>query len=177
MERFPIRINGASILLGLFIGIGLFVLFRTVLAWTNPTQAPPGGSGTGIVPAGSVMYFDLSSCPAGWTEVTNARGRYLVALPSGGTLGGTAGTALSNLENRSVGQHNHSIADPGHTHGFEANVLTTRTNPEVFYAHGGGGVDDITQTQSAQTGISINDAGTTAGTNAPYIQYLLCKKS
>ena len=53
-------------------------------------------------PSGAIMFFNLASCPSGWTELTAARGRYLVGLTSGGTLAGTAGTALTNLENRAV---------------------------------------------------------------------------
>ncbi len=74
-------------------------------------------------PAGTVVYFDLAACPAGWTELTAARGRTIVGLPSGGTLGGTQGTALTNLEARThdhglvgeaissaTGSHNHAWA-------------------------------------------------------------------
>jgi len=31
-------------------------------------------------------------------------------------------------------------------------------------------------TGSKTTGISVNTSGTTAGTNAPYIQFLVCEK-
>jgi hypothetical protein len=71
-----------------------------------------------IIPAGMVAPFNLSSCPPGWGELVGARGRVVVGLPSGGTLAGTVGTALSNLENRPVGQHNHGITDSGHVHGI-----------------------------------------------------------
>ena len=62
------------------------------------------GSPGDLLPAGAVSFFDLASCPSGWSELTAARGRYLVGLPSGGTLSGTAGTAPTNLENRPVGR-------------------------------------------------------------------------
>jgi len=65
----------------------------------------PGG--VGGIPSNTVIFYNGTSCPSGWTELTSARGRYLVGLPLSGTLAGTAGTALSNLENRPVGQHNH----------------------------------------------------------------------
>src|SRR5688500_7198572 len=60
-------------------------------------QGPPGAPGAPGAPAGAVSFFNLAACPSGWTELTGARGRYLVGVPSGGTLGGTAGTALTNL--------------------------------------------------------------------------------
>ncbi len=60
------------------------------------------------VPSGAVMMFDLSACPAGWTELTEARGRALVGRPAGGTGGGSVGAPLGNLEDR---PHSH-VVDP-----------------------------------------------------------------
>lgn len=97
-----------------------------------PTYVTPAASVA--IPTGAVMPFNLTSCPSGWSDYTAASGRYIVGLPSGGTLAGTTGTALTNAENRAVGQHNHtgttnahlhtlpslahthSITDPGHAH-------------------------------------------------------------
>ena len=130
-----------------------------------------GGAG---VPAGFVGFFNLSSCPAGWSELTAAKGRYLVGLPSGGTLAGTKGTALSNLEDRPVGQHNHTITDPGHTHPYD-----------IWSSAGQGGIKEAgwwysspshTAVGSATTGITVNNSGSTPGTNAPYLQLLVCQK-
>lgn len=128
------------------------------------------------VPSGAVMFFNLASCPSGWSELTDARGRYLVGLPSGGTLAGTKGTALNNLENRAVGKHSHVVSDPGHRH--------TRDNrPSGFaYFQNVGDVhtcvDQVEQgvTGISQTGVTINDAGSVGGTNAPYMQLLVCQK-
>jgi len=72
----------------------------------------PAGSGGGGAPMGTVIYYNGTSCPSGYTEVPDARGRYLTGLTSGGTLGATVGTALSNTENRAVGQHSHSVDPP-----------------------------------------------------------------
>lgn len=130
------------------------------------------------VPSGIVLFFNLASCPTGWSEYISARGRYLVGKPSGGTLNGSVGTALSNKENRPVGQHTHTINDPGHDH-------------FVFYnpnnAPGFGGTDfdlgsymgfpNPVTTPSADTGVTINNSGSVAGTNAPYIQLLACEKN
>lgn len=74
-------------------------------------------------PSGGVVPFDLASCPPGWSEYSNARGRALVGLQPGGTLGGTVGTPLSDVESRrhfhavntavtsTGGEHNHIWAD------------------------------------------------------------------
>ena len=70
---------------------------------------------TASLPPGAIAFF-AGACPTGWTEYTSARGRYIVGTPSGGTNGATVGTALSNSEDRAVGQHNHAITDPNHSH-------------------------------------------------------------
>lgn len=77
------------------------------------------------------MFFNLSSCLSDWTELTATRGRYIIGLLSTGTLASTASTALTNLGNRAVGQHTHSITDPGRTHivdmaGYNANTAGGR---------------------------------------------------
>ena len=134
----------------------------------NTTQTTAASSGT---PAGAVMFFNLSSCPSGWTALTGAQGRYLVGLPSGGTLAGTAGTTLSNLENRPVGQHSHGVTDPGHQHLLSgAAGSASYANTDALRNNYGG------YTHPATTGITINNSGSVAGTNAPYIQFLVCQK-
>lgn len=59
------RITATTLLISLLIGVGLFIVFKSVLAWTNPTQAPPGGSG--ILPAQYVT--SLPSSPVDGQEV------------------------------------------------------------------------------------------------------------
>jgi hypothetical protein len=83
----------------------------------------------GGVPSGAVMFFDLPSCPLGWSELVEARGRAVVGLDSGGTLRGTVGEGLMDLEDRA---HGHVVDVPSfdsasrevdHTH----TVLATTT--------------------------------------------------
>ncbi|MBI4424145.1 MAG: hypothetical protein HY554_10485, partial [Elusimicrobia bacterium] len=127
-----------------------------------------------LVPAGMVSFFALASCPTGWTEYTTGRGRYVVGLPGGGALEGTNGTALSNLEDRPVGQHNHGVTDPGHTH----NILNSAaTNQSGGMSAKGNTTSSTPGTESNTTGVTINNAGSVAGTNAPYVQLLACKKN
>jgi len=142
----------------------------------NGTNCPPSG-----VPAGFVGYFNLSSCPSGWSALAAAQGRYLVGLPSAGTLAGTAGAALSNLENRPTGNHFHQI-----TQGNDAGGLHDGAGNR-FYAAAARApvVDSLLRTH---TGFSTTHLGefkrTDAagavlgdGTNAPYIQFLVCQKN
>jgi hypothetical protein len=99
------------------------------------------------VPQGAVMTFNLASCPSGWSEVTDAQGRALVGLPSGGTLAGTVGAGLSDGENRahthyvdpllvssgSVGDHTHPIEEldidtsggGSHNHNYDPAPMST----------------------------------------------------
>lgn len=145
---------------------------------------PPQG-----VPAGGVMFFNLPTCPSGWSEVGAAQGRVIVGLPSGGTLGGTANAALGNLENRThthpysdVIAHAHAVNDPGHTH----------TNPSRGEQNANLAGENIITTNhfvsnytilANTTGITINSTGvatgTTQGTSAtmPYIQFKVCQKN
>lgn len=125
------------------------------------------------IPTGMVAFFAVASCPTGWAEYTAMRGRYGVGLVSSGTLEGTTGTALTNTENRAVGQHSHSVTDPGHTH-----VYSQMVNTGSGFISNGSAIDGSpTSTSSATTGISIANSGSVAGTNAPYIQLLACKKN
>src|SRR5207249_4551952 len=135
-------------------------------------------------------FFNLGSCPAGWSALPAAQGRYLVGLPSSGTLLGTQGTALSDHESRAVGQHNHGVTDSGHGHaitdpGHVHNIpsFAGASGPFVQVSNGsftgdaGGYVESNTTgitINSNTTGVSVNNAGSVAGTNAPYLQLLVC---
>jgi hypothetical protein len=135
---------------------------------------------TATVPPGAVTFFNLAACPAGWAEFTQARGLYIVGMPAAGTLAGSpAGqTALTNLENRAVGRHAHTATsvDAGHTHGiiYENWGVTNGGNPVSKLS--GTGVADATESGKASITTTVNNAGTVAGTNAPYIQLLACVK-
>ena len=137
----------------------------TIESTSGGIKFPDGTVQTSAVPSGAVMFFNLASCPTGWSALAASQGRYLVSLPAGGTLGGTGGAALGNLEDRPVGQHNHAVSDAGHNHTL---TLYEWTMPSV-----GGGYLAYTRNsnanngaqgatpgnQSATTGISINNTG------------------
>lgn len=124
------------------------------------------------VPAGAVMPFNLASCPTGWAEFTTARGRYVVGLPSGGTLNGTAGTALTNAENRATGVHSHTVTDPGHHH-----TVGQIGDGAVSGPTGDLHVTGLRDTGDEVTGLTVDNSTGVAGTNAPYIQLLMCQKN
>jgi hypothetical protein len=136
-------------------------------------------SGLGV-PSGAVMFFDLPSCPSGWTELAAARGRAIVGLPSGGASLGTVGTPLTNLEDRA---HAHTV-DPAsvsssaagnHTHSVDPPSTTTSANgghnhPWLSFASAGtpgspGAVGTYTSTGALTTAlfnrVSVAPAGST----------------
>lgn len=153
-----------------------FVVVGFVWAFTGPgSNQPPSGDVTlTTIPSGSVMYTVSATCPTGWSEFTAARGRYIVGVPLGGTVSSTVGTALSNSENRAAGAHAHDITDPGHYHTTHGYSVPTSDGGGI--AGGGNPVGGPT-TDTKTTGITVNSTGTTAGTNAPYIQLIACQKS
>ncbi len=136
----------------------------------SPTPASTGSPAV----AGSVAFFN-TSCPSGWTELTGLAGRYLVAATA--SIGTSVGTALSNLENRSVGLHNHSISNNSHNHAtsvkhtFPGVSDGTADPTNTSDASTGSANSGVTVSNSAQTGC------TTTGTNAPYVQFRLCQKN
>jgi hypothetical protein len=98
------------------------------------------------LPAGAVAFFATAVCPPGWSRFAPAEGRAVVGLTDGGTLGGTVGTPLQNLENR---LHQHSLnlfgytsVDGQHQHGW-ADLIDTGS--EVIWATWrASGVQDVT---------------------------------
>lgn len=138
---------------------------------SNGANCPPSG-----VPAGFVGFFNLVSCPTGWSELIGAQGRYLVGKPSGGTQGATVGTALSDQENRAIGRHTHGASDPGHSHSVHGGQFTGSQFGSIHsWIEYGFGMTGSTGVSS--TGVTISEAGSVAGTNAPYIQFLICQKN
>jgi hypothetical protein len=153
------------------------------------TSSPYSWFSVRPVPSGAVMYFNLQTCPVGWSELAAGRGRYIVGLQPGGTLASTVGGALTAGEDRAVGQHAHGIIDPGHAHGIFDPGHSHSYVPPVNLGTGSGNssakVGGSASTGSSQTGITIDPAltgitvqpsGTVAGTNAPYIVLIICQK-
>lgn len=159
------------------------------------TQSVPNG-----VPSGAVMYFNLAGCPTGWSEFTAGRGRYVVGKPNGGTLNGTAGTALTDTENRATGEHNHivdppsttSSSDGNHTHkvrvefGTSSNLnvgppgqynqVTNNAGYSQINTNGQISTDGAHTHSTDISQFNSGNSGSVAGTNAPYIQLLICQK-
>jgi len=134
-------------------------------------MATPSG-----VPSGVIAYM-AGSCPSGWTEYTAARGRYVVGVPSGGTVAGTQGTALTNQENRAVGQHTHTFSgsalgthnhtQSAHDHAF--NVVQQQANNSTMSGDSLAAIDQFgagnARTGGASVAMHSSTIGDTTGTN------------
>jgi hypothetical protein len=85
-------------------------------------QGEQGPAGLGAeIPSGAVMFFNGASCPVGWSELTNARGRVLVGLTEEGAPGDTVGEPMEGIQGSN---HDHGVRiapvvtaeDDGHSH-------------------------------------------------------------
>ena len=236
------RLIGAAGLGGL-VALGAGVTAQDVIvdriALRTPLAPQYGG-----VPSNGILFTTDAACPEGYAVYTALRGRYIVGLPENGTSAGTAGTALTNTENRAVGDHDHSFSD-AHTHTFsgsnhnhsfsdtDVHAHTTSVNSQHThgYTHSTNngrtvevgtdfsaqrtGDESATTGQSSRVTVTVQnstvsisgttgnraaggtitnttvsgttgnttvsgttgDAGSVAGTPAPYVQLLACQRS
>ena len=144
------------------------------------------GSSEDTIPLNTIIFYNGTSCPQGFSELSAAQGRYIVGNPSGGTLAATVGTALSDQENRAVGQHTHTftgdeMGEHIHAQHVQGSVAkrTSGTSPSIANAGAGGTTtNEVTEPNTAGTPTGTNaNAGSIAGTNAPYVQYFTCIKT
>lgn len=121
-------------------------------------------------------------CPTGWTPYTAAQGRVVVGMPSGGTMSGTVGTALTNLEDRT-----HTHTTPAHTHAQNVGtyfgnfnnsgdvVAATGTGSTMYGAVSGTWSTGYRMLSGVQSG-GAGNTGTAYTSNViPYIQLRYCK--
>src|SRR3972149_7762209 len=165
-----------AILIVLIVGVGVYAY-----GTNNPSVfGHSAGEVEGTVPSGAIMFFDgMTSCPTGWELASDANGRYIVGRTDG-TIGANSkvGDDLNDKEERAVGQHLHSVDPP---------VTTTSegTGDQMQYLGSGGNAGINPTATSTKRNVehthNVNiapfnsaNAGSVAGTNAPYIQYLVC---
>lgn len=121
--------------------------------------AAPASAG---VPSGAVMFFTGSSCPSGWSPLTQANGRAIVARTDGQGSGQTVGTALGNLENRT---HSH-VADPPATATVPSASGADGSHDHIWSvvpgSVGGWGTWDHGGTNGSSRGIAIGTPETAA---------------
>jgi len=152
-------------------------------------QGPPGPSSEGGAPSGAVMFFYLDACPLGWSPFPLADGRVIVATTSAGTLGGSMGNPLSDLENRATlgttskdGDHRHWVDPP--------NWITsnpTSLDPFPYPLNASGQVAQLAGVHGHQINLPPTESSSVASHAheferastsdvMPYIQLLACVK-
>lgn len=89
------------------------------------------------VPAGTIAFFAAESCPAGWAEHADLRGRVPLGLPTSGTVSATVGSALLDEGVRTIAQvpaHTHAVGSLSATAG-SAGVHNHATNSAGAHSH------------------------------------------
>ena len=136
-----------------------------VIGATPPAATP--------IPAGGILLWSgsIGSIPAGYVLCNGSNGtpdlrdKFIVGAGSTYAVDATGGSA-----DAVVVSHTHSLTDPGHAH--TANFV--RNASGSFSSTAGSNLTNVTDTNTATTGITIASAGV-SGTNAnlpPY--YALC---
>lgn len=150
-----------------------------------------GGIDYFIIPRGAVMHFNLPTCPTGWSQLTEATGRVLVGLHSGGNLGGTQGEALADQGIREITEvpsHSHRVDPPSANTNNDSHSHTYSSGTGGFGYGRTGHVADYDSKSSNTSSDTHNHAinigpfdSASAGVPAvdvtmPYLQLLVCIK-
>ena len=140
-------------------------------AWSCQNDATGSGLATGDI------VLRNGACNAGFTELAAVQGRAIVGTPSGGTDGGTVGTALTNQQDKT---HSHTYTDVVN-HAHVLNSFPTATGGSTGFTR-----DTSMSGTVADTSLSTNNptGGVATGTTATkatsdvisYIQLRACSK-
>lgn len=129
-----------------------------------------------LLPSGAVMYFNLAACPSGWSVMTAAQGRYLVGLPANGILGSAVGQALTQEENRPTGDHLHDIPIYQSVSGFAVGLRLQGSSNNASASNVTSGAAFIFLPPGNLKTLPVKSF-MPAGTNAPYVELLVCQKN
>jgi cysteine-rich repeat protein len=125
---------------------------QNLCAFRGDTSIPAEGH---PFPDGAILFFDAPACPAGWTALARANGRFVVPLPEGGTPGAVFGTPLLDGEL------------PLHAHDFSLDLVL----PECRLAALGGGNDGPLNKGT----YPLANRTTEVSAAPPYVQFLICQ--
>ena len=151
------------------------ILFALAVGYTFAAKVVVVPLGGDSMPSGMVSSFNKKACPAGWKKYANARGRVVVGLQIGGTLGGLNGVPLADLENK---LHNHSW---GYFNDTDKRWVSYGSDSSsTIIVDWGDGIGDV---ESGYYPLARHDT-TGAGAyytsksipSSPYVQLLYCEK-
>ncbi len=158
----------------------------------NGTSWTSVGSGAGgaSIPAGTVSAFNLASCPSGWSEVTDARGRFIVGVGTLGSdsyaLGATGGSARHTLTTAELPAHTHTVDPPStatssngtHTHTGGVTFTNGTIGPDwmpVGSANTGSSGAHTHTVDIAQFNSGSAGSGDAHENRPPYLGMLICE--
>jgi len=124
-------------------------------------------------PTASLGFFDLTSCPAGWTyagsgSLLDMRGYFVRAQDNGRGLDWTGGRAIASIESDSFQTHTHSFSIPTASNSFSAAGIFSPT----------GGATAVTSISGAATTVGAPNSGNPQAETAPKnIALLPCWKN
>jgi len=132
--------------------------------------------GSGIIPSGAVMPFNLASCPSGWSPLAGGDGRVIIGT---GTLGSDTYTLLDT-----GGEARHTLTEaemPNHSHLMVYWRAWTRGRGLGEYQASQDDAGNLLMT-NAQTQFSENSILATGGdqpheNRPPYLALLYCQKN
>lgn len=172
-----------AISLGLSLATSCYLLYKLMTVSDIPQVAAQTAE---VLPAGTVVAFNLASCPSGWSEYTAARGRTVIgtnpaqfANPGGEgvisarTLGTQGGAETHTLTVAEMPSHNHSgtSADPAGT----ANAIFNTT--AAMTGSGYGALAANTGTRWGVGNLSSQGGGGAHNNMPPFVALLYCQKS
>ena len=133
----------------------------------NISVTTVNGSAVGGIPAGAVMAFDLAACPAGWSEYTAARGRFLRGMDNGAGNDPSGTRVAGDVQEDGVKSHLHMVDPPvtntsvdgNHTHGLFDGSSGSVTGFTNNYTGNNAGFQTVASMGWYHTGLFVAAAG------------------
>ena len=139
-----------------------------------------GGSLTGVqpFPSGTLMLFQQTTAPTGWTKQTTHNDKALRVVSGTASSGGStafSSVMASRTPAGTVSATTLTTAQiPSHTHGYSSNgsSMAGRINPGISNAFGGNGIGDVSFSISNAGGGGSHDHGFTGTAMDFAVQYV-----
>lgn len=126
-----------------------------------------------LVPAGAIILWTGSSCPAGYTRAAALDGRFLVGAPA---YNSNAGGSLA-VTTDTQGAHTHSLSIDSYTWSGLAQVRGGSDGAWTFtWPHTGGGTS-VSHSHTGSVGSAGSHSHTISDVRPPFANILLCQRS